>query len=223
MKVSWRPLLRGVVSAGIVVGWLVAAYVGSSGVGDPDVNAAVAVFPLLLAGAMMVGTHLGRAWAWLLAALLVGGVVTLWPLLRMNVRFVYYLQHVGTHLALAAVFGRTLIGERDALITRMAKFIHGEQLSERHLRYTRNITVAWTVFFLANAAVSTVVFIWAPVAWWAVYANLLTGPLIGLMFVGEHIVRVRVLPPHERPTFKEILLAYKQRQRPGLGKPASGS
>jgi uncharacterized membrane protein len=223
MTVAWRPLLRGTVSAGVLLSWLVAAYVGSSGIGDPDVSAAIAVFPLLLAGAMMLGTHLGRAWAWLLAVLLVGSVVTLWPLLRLNVRAVYYLQHVGTHLVLAAVFGRTLIGERDALITRMARFIHGEQLSERHLRYTRQVTAAWTVFFLANAAVSTLVFVSAPVGWWAVYANLLTGPLIGLMFVGEHFVRVRVLPPHERPTFKEILLAYKQRQRPGLDKPASRS
>ncbi len=223
MTVAWRPLLRGTVSAGVLLGWLAAAYVGSSGVGNPDVNAAIAVFPLLLAGAMMVGTRLGRAWAWLLFVLLVGGVGALWPLLRLNVRAVYYLQHVGTHLALAAVFGRTLVGERDALITRMARFIHGEQLSERHRRYTRQVTAAWTVFFLVNAAVSTLVFVWAPVAWWAVYANLLTGPLIGLMFVGEHLVRLRILPPHERPTFKEILRAYKQRQRPDLGKPASGS
>ena len=47
--------------------------------------------------------------------------VWLWPQLRQNVPLLYYLQHVGSQLALAVFFGRTLLGPGEALITRIAR------------------------------------------------------------------------------------------------------
>ena len=36
------------------------------------------------------------------------------------------------------------------------------------------------------------------------------GPLIGLMFLVEHIWRMCVLPPHERPGIAAIVQAYRR-------------
>lgn len=195
----------------LLLGWAVAAHLGSVGAGSADINAALAVLPIMVALVVLLWQGHSR---WLLAAGLVvavGVVWVLWPRLRQNISLLYYLQHLGSHLALALFFGRTLLGTGDALITGMARFIYGDALSARKVRYTRQVTVAWTVFFVVNALVSTGLFLWAPPAVWSAHANLLTGPLIALMFLVEYLVRKRLLPPHERPSVAEVIRAYRQR------------
>lgn len=211
MNLPWAQALRVGATAILIVGWAVAAHLGSAGAGSVDLNTAVALLPILVALAVLLWQAHSR---WLFAAgLLVaaGAVWVLWPQLRQSVSLLYYLQHLGSHLALAVFFGRTLRGNGDALITSMARFIYLDALSARKVRYTRQVTLAWTVFFVANALVSTGLFLWAPAAVWSVHANLLTGPLIGLMFLGEHLIRLRVLPAHERPSVAEVVRAYRQR------------
>jgi uncharacterized membrane protein len=189
----------------------VAAHLGSSGAGSAELNAAVAVTPLLAAWTVLLWQWRSP---WVLAVGLAGAallVFALWASLRQNVPLLYYLQHIGSHLALAMWFGKSLLGPGDALITSMARFLDGGKLSERKQRYTRQVTMAWTAFFLLNALVSTVLFLAAPVAVWSIHANLLTGPLVATMFVGEHLVRMRVLPAHERPSLADVVRAYRQR------------
>ena len=211
MNLGWAQAWRVGATVILIIGWAVAAHLGSAGAGSVDLNAAVALTPVLVALAVLLWQARSR---WLFCAGLfgaVGAIWALWPQLRQNVSLLYYLQHLGSHLALAVFFGRTLRGNRDALITSMARFIYGDALSVRKVRYTRQVTLAWTVFFVANALVSTGLFLWAPAAVWSVHANLLTGPLMGLMFLGEHLIRLRVLPPHERPSVAEVVRAYRQR------------
>jgi len=105
----------------------------------------------------------------------------------------YFLQHVAMFLALAAWFGASLRPGREALVTRFALLVEGT-LSPAGLAYTRGATLAWAVFSAAIAAASALLFFLAPLALWSVFANLLTLPLVGAMFVAEFLVRVRVCP-----------------------------
>lgn len=194
----------------LMVAWIVAAHVGSSGWGNASFNAAVAVFPLA-AGVLMA---LWRLPSWVLRA---GGVIALgallvwlWPRLRDNVPLMYYLQHLGLHVALGVFFGKSLQGPGEAVITRMARRIFPPPLSERNVRYTRGATLAWTLFFFGNALVSTLLFIFAPPAIWSIHANLLTGPLVGLMFLAEYLMRFWLLPPDERPGISAVIKAYRR-------------
>jgi uncharacterized membrane protein len=203
-------VLRSVGLLLLMAAWVVAAHVGSTGWGNADFNAVVAVLPMAVALLMAL-------WRLPTAALRVVGllgllaaVVWLWPQLRHNVPLLYYLQHLGIHVALGVLFGKSLLGPGEALITRMARRIFAHELSDRKVRYTRNVTLAWTLFFFLNALVSTGLFIWAPAAVWSVHANVLTGPLIGVMFLVEHIWRLCVLPPHERPGIADIVRAYRR-------------
>ena len=195
----------------VLVTWAVASHLGSAGYGGADFAALVAVLPLALAALVVL-------WQWGGAVLRAAGlgamatlVLALWPLLKSNAALLYYLEHVGSLLALAALFGRSLMGSGEALITSMARAIYAGPLSERKRRYTRQVTIAWTVFFVANALVSTALFWLAPVRTWSIHAHLLTGPLVVLMFVAEHLVRTRVLPPQERPNLTDVVRAYRQR------------
>lgn len=226
MNANWSQTWRIGLALVLLGGWAVAAFLGSAGVGSVDLNTAVAVTPLLVAWAVLVWQfrNLGiRLTGWLLA---LGGVLALWPQLRQNISLLYYIQHQGSHLALAILFGRTLWGPGDSLITSMARYIYGNTLSERKVRYTRQVTVAWTLYFVTNALVSTGLYLWAPTAVWSVHANLLTGPLIALMFLAEHFVRKQMLPPHERPGLGDVIRAYRRRADHGTarsGCPESGA
>ena len=49
-----------------------------------------------------------------------------------------------------------------------------------------------------------------PVPIWSVFANLLGGPMLVLMFVGEYAVRCNVLPVTDRAGPLEAIRAYRQ-------------
>lgn len=204
---AWRVAATVVV----LVTWAVASHLGSAGMVGANFAALVAVFPLVVAAGVLLWQWRGAGGRVAGLAALVALLVALWPLLKSNAALLYYLEHVGSLLALAVLFGRSLFGVGDALVTSMARTIYGGTLSERKKRYTRQVTLAWTVFFLANALVSTALFWLAPVRIWSIHAHLLMGPLVALMFLGEHLVRLRALPPHERPKLTDVLRAYRER------------
>jgi uncharacterized membrane protein len=195
----------------LVVGiWAVAAHYASAGLGNADFNAALGAIPIVLIAAALlwqIPSPLGKTAGVLAGAAL---IFWLWPLLRENVSLLYYLQHLGGHLALGIFFGRSLLGPGEALITRLARSIYGDSITARKVRYTRQATLAWTLFFFGNALVSTGLFLFAPPAIWSLHANLLTWPLVGLMFLSEHLVRMCVLPPEERPHVTDIIAAYRR-------------
>jgi uncharacterized membrane protein len=203
-------LLRNLGALLLMAAWVAAAHAGSAGWGNADFNAVVAVLPVVVAVFMALWRLPG--WAWRAAGVLavLALLVWLWPQLRSNVALLYYLQHLGIHVALGVFFGKSLLGPGEALITRMARRIFSHELSERKVRYTRHVTLAWTLFFFTNALVSTGLFVFAPPAIWSVHANLLTGPLIAVMFTVEHLWRRCVLPPHERPGLADVVRAYRR-------------
>ncbi len=216
MNMPGASLWQLATTVAVFVAWALASHLGSIGVGGADFSVCVAVFPLVLAGLIPL-------WQWRSAtgravglAALAGSIVALWPILRSNVALLYYLEHVGSLLVLAILFGRTLFGPGDALITSMARAIYGGKLSQHKQRYTRWVTLAWTLFFVVNALLSTVFFGLAPLRVWSAYAHLLTGPLVGLMFLAEHLVRRLVLPAQERPSLADVVRAYRQRAHDGV-------
>jgi uncharacterized membrane protein len=86
-----------------------------------------------------------------------------------------------------------LWGGRVALCTQLADQVHGP-LSPEELCYTRQVTAAWALFFCVVALVSLCLFAFAPLAIWSIFANFCVLPLIVLMFIGEFLVRRRLLP-----------------------------
>ena len=211
MTVRPTQVLRSLALVALMAIWAVAAYFGSSGRGSPDFNVAIGVAPIAVVLAMLlwrVRHPLGMAAGGLLVA---AALAWLWPSLRQNVALLYFIEHLGTNLAFAALFGKTLIGPGDPLITHFARIVNNGVLSGRQLRYTRQATQAWTGFFLVNATLSSLLYALVPHAVWSFYASLLTAPLVGLMFVAEHLWRMHALPPEERPSIADVARAWRHR------------
>lgn len=209
MIVRPAQLLRGLAVVAFLIAWALLAHYGTAGDSSPDLSVPLGVSPIIAA----VGLLLWRTRHPLLAGggnlLLFGGLIWLWPTLRQNVPLVFFIQHLGTNLALATLFGRSLLGGGEALITQLARAVYHGQISERKRIYTRHATVAWTLFFLSNALISALLWLFAPQSAWSVFANLLSFPLLVGMFVGEHIWRLYALPPEERPSIADVVRAYR--------------
>jgi uncharacterized membrane protein len=140
----------------------------------------------------------------------------------------YLLQHIAIQLALAGVFCATLRRGSRPLITRLAARVHAERLTPGMERYTRHVTIAWTVYFVAIAALSAILYETLPFTTWATLANLLTPVALVLMFTGEYALRYRLHPEFERATMRDALRAWSvgfdraapppaSAQRPGAG------
>lgn len=117
--------------------------------------------------------------------------------------WIYFIQHVGTNAVLAWVFGRSLCLGREPLCARFAALVHGP-LAPEVARYTRQVTAAWTIFFMVMGTVSVLLFWLAPMDFWSVFASFLTPAFVLLMFAIEYAIRLYALPSLQHATILDM-------------------
>ncbi|MEO6024528.1 MAG: hypothetical protein ABIP64_15720 [Burkholderiales bacterium] len=133
-----------------------------------------------------------------------------WQIKLIDFSAAYFLPHVLMYLALMAFFGHTLLPGRQALITRLALGIHGGDLPPEIIRYTRQITWVWTLFFAATALLSWLLYRYATLDVWSWFANVMSLPLSVALFVGEYWFRLRRFPDFDHiPLLKGIQVMVK--------------
>lgn len=204
----WRAAMRGASIAAACVAYAAASYLAATSPRPTLAGAAFAYVPLLLAGAWMSWKSPRRALA--LSSVLLLALI-LWlgrDVLLQHYRWGYLAQSAGPMVLLALVFGSSLRRGQTALITRLALVAHEGRITPRISRYTRGVTWAWTLFFTLMALTSTTLFLTAPPATWALFANALTAPLTLAMFIAEYGVRVLALPAHERTGPLQAVAAF---------------
>lgn len=177
------------------------------------ITATLVLFPFVIAVVWVIALELG-----LRLALLITTAMTMLGLAWVNLfglspAIIFGLPHFVTNLFLMWFFARTLKDGREALITSIARRVHGSLTPEIEI-YTRHVTIMWSLFFLAQLVISLGLSIFAPVEVWSVFINILNGPLIILMFVGEYCYRVLRYRDHQ----SSILSGWQVFSR---GKPAS--
>lgn len=123
-------------------------------------------------------------------------------------RWLYLAQHAGIHLALAGWFGATLRRGAEPLVTALARRVHRE-FTPAMARYTRQVTLAWTLYFAGMAAASVLLFATGEFAHWSLLANLLTPVCTAAMFVGESLVRYWLHPDFERVSLQLVVQAWR--------------
>ena len=208
MKNGYRPAVR-IVAAGLALTayMLISHYASSLPPKDGSRFVAIALLLYLAIAAVLAWRSRHRV-AWLL---LCAALATLaWRHLGAigdHAAWVYFIQHAGGNAVLALVFGASLVGNRVPLCSRIAAITHNP-LEPRLARYTRQVTLAWTIFFAVNAFMSVVLFAYAPIVIWSVFANILAVPLVALMFAVEYVVRLRLLPDIKHSSIFEAMRRY---------------
>ncbi|MGM3275316.1 hypothetical protein [Ralstonia sp. 24A2] len=202
-------ILRGAAGVAAVVAYQVGAHYAVATPGMHAFGLAMALVPPLAVALVAAARSAQRVW-WLPPWLLI--CAALWSLrepLARHFEWGLYLEHASFNLMMAYLFGRTLAAGREPLCTRFAAIVHGT-LTPRITRYSRQVTVAWTLFFLATAAVSTVLFAMASIVTWSTFANYVSLPLVGVMFAAEYLCRRIVLRGEPRSSLFDAMRAYRQ-------------
>ena len=184
----------GRVAAVGAVGLVYAVLAHRSNTGDSGRGGALLALAPVAIAALVIGWRTERRLLGMTLA--IAACVVAWlalPLLQRHTSLIYWLEHAVTQSLLCVAFARTLAPGRESMCTMFARMVHGA-LAPAMERYTRQVTLAWSVFFGAMALLSTVLFFAAPVSVWSTFANFFTAPLIALMFIVEYAVRRHLLP-----------------------------
>lgn len=160
------------------------------------------LFGPLLVGVAAVGWR-QRQWltlagcvvllAVLAAVVLAGGV--------RDAQRLYVLQHGALHLLMAWAFAATLQPGRTALITLLARGVHGrlgQVFTPEMAAYTRGLTRVWSGYFIGMVLVSALLYATAPWPWWSWFCTVFTPLSAVALFLGEHALRYRLHPEFPR-------------------------
>ncbi len=141
---------------------------------------------VLLAACRMIGgkTQDGMLPYWL-GALVLAAVFTV--VLNSNVGLLFY--PVLMNIAMLMFFASSLL-RPPTVIEKIARRHEGE-LTDEIVAYTRLVTIAWCVFFLLNAIISTYT-VFAGTEVWALYNGFIAYVLMGVFFAIEYLIRQRV-------------------------------
>lgn len=214
LRAEWRKgplLLAALVGYQILLHWAISSNPGS-GLGE-----FITIAPLAAALIWVVGrSWRGRLGLTALTLAAVGGWIA-WRAAGANPALVYLLPHVGAYLFMLWFFGHTLMPGREALITRLARHIHGTLPAEIE-RYTLHVTAAWCLFFVGMALASLLLFFFAPLAAWSVF-NLLNLPLVVAMFLAEYLYRILRYPNFSHASIGSTIRAFQKYSGSG---PAAG-
>ena len=190
---------------------LAAAALAASPVVLHLLTVADAARPLAIAlswgGAALLAIGLARAAGVAVAeSVAIAGVLGLALYLGAGTRYAVFLPSLAVNLLLAWFFGRTLAPGRIPLVTSFARLVHDSStLAPERERYTRQVTWAWCVFFLANVGISVALAAFAPLAVWSLFANVLAAPLVAAMFAAEYAYRRRRLAGLEHVPLAAVL------------------
>jgi uncharacterized membrane protein len=87
---------------------------------------------------------------------------------------------------------------REPAVTGFARRLR-RTMPDKVVRYTRQVTIAWCVFFAAQLGASAALLLMAPPAVWSAFVNLLNLPLLAAMVLAEFGCRL-ILFRHEPHT-----------------------
>ncbi|WP_233575469.1 hypothetical protein [Noviherbaspirillum saxi] len=146
---------------------------------------------LVLAASIRVATmKIGRAaWWWLAGALALGTGAVMsngWMPLK--------LYPVLVNAVMLGMFAYSL-AMPPTFIERIAR-IKEPDLPSIAVAYTRRVTQVWCLFFLVNGSIALLTAVWASPATWSLYNGVIAYVLMGLLFAGEYLVRLRFKRRH---------------------------
>ena len=144
----------------------------------------------------MIGICILRAlsvYSWQRIAWILLGVVFLVYFL-IELKELTYIYPVFINILFCVIFLLSLNGE--ALITQIAKKqaqIRGKILDDKAIKYTRNLTKIWILFFIVNGFISFCLMFLEDKIYWMLYCGMISYILIGVLFIAEFLYRKFIL------------------------------
>lgn len=132
---------------------------------------------------------------WLLPATILGAIAILFSIFS-DTSMGFKLYPLAVNFAMLIVFGFSYFNP-PSVIESIARLTE-KDFSENAVSYTHNVTLAWCVFFVFNAAMSAYTALFSSLETWMIYNGFLSYILIGLFMGVEYLVRIRVKKQHQQ-------------------------
>lgn len=147
----------------------------------------IAVLLVILLGIRLSASVAAKHWSsplFLVGILYFGFAV--WSDKLLTLRF----YPVIANAAVLLLFSWTLYSP-PSLVERIARIQHPD-LPPEGIVYTRRVTQIWCLFFVINGSIALVTALWCSFEIWSLYNGLIAYLLMGILFAGEYIVRMRI-------------------------------
>ena len=123
-----------------------------------------------------------------------GAVVLILALLPVNEMLAIKIYPLTISFGLAVVFSYSIF-RPPTIIERIARRM-APNLNERGVRYTRQVTKAWVVFFIVNGFISAWTALFENIDVWLLYNGFISYIIMGLFFSLEFLIRQTVKKYH---------------------------
>jgi uncharacterized membrane protein len=117
--------------------------------------------------------------------------------------------HAAAYLSLLIWFATSLRPKREPVVTALARRVR-RTMPDKVVRYTRQVTIAWCVFFAAQLVVSLLLLLLAPENVWSAFVNVLNLPLVTTMVLAEFGCRLILFRHEPRTGLIETLSAMRR-------------
>ncbi|WP_143425987.1 hypothetical protein [Gilliamella sp. wkB308] len=94
---------------------------------------------------------------------------------------------VAVNLIFFIVFSYSLT-QPQTIIEKFAR-MNNPQLPNQAIRYKRNVTIFWSLFFIFNGSVALITCLLENMYWWTIYNGLISYLLIGICMGMEWLIR----------------------------------
>ena len=114
--------------------------------------------------------------------------------------------------SLFILFTMTLLPRQTPLITRFAQLMHQNErpLKENELRYTRGVTLFWSMMFAFLTLESALLARYASAETWSLFTNFINYLLVIAAMLIEYRIRVWKLPHLEHPGFVSFVRSVRR-------------
>jgi len=106
---------------------------------------------------------------------------------------ILYVLPIILYMMLFIFFFTSLRKSSTPIITRFAILMENEVGEEKRI-YTRTLTKVWAVFFAIMLVESLALILFASPKLWSLFTNFINYIFIGVFFVAEYFIRIRMLP-----------------------------
>ena len=146
----------------------------------------IAGFLVILLGIRFIASVAVKHWSsplFLVGLLYFGFAV--WSDELLSLRF----YPVIANIAVLLLFSWSLYSP-PSMVERIARIQH-PNLPPEGIVYTRRVTQMWCLFFILNGSIALITALWSSFETWSLYNGLIAYLLMGILFAGEYMVRMR--------------------------------
>jgi uncharacterized membrane protein len=131
---------------------------------------------------------------WVLPATLLGSLALIFSLFTESV-IGFKLYPLLVNCSLFVVFAFSFL-KPPSIIETFAR-LKEKNLNKQGVKYTEKVTLIWCVFFLVNGGISLYTALYSELEHWMLYNGFISYVLMGSLFAGEFLVRLKVKKYHK--------------------------